>query len=1490
MDPSPSPTPHARRRRWWLPTLAGLVVAVLGLLLLGPIVATRILASVLSARIEGGTVSIGSIEPRAWGRTWLLRDLRIRADGWSGDGGTVVAIDRLMLRIERAALLRGEFAVEEAAAVGVVLRISEDAEDPERIALLGLAPADGAAGAGPLGLRRVFVDRLRLESGEVREGRWELRGSRWFSGDLSSSDSPSGSGGAFEFLLAESTPSGDARREGGLMLKGLVDADAGGASVQIFGLDLSEETIRMAPRVVRRWLDRFEIGGRIREVTVAWGASLGDSSHADADLDAAPRWQATLAIADASLRLEELGDDLWARYLDGRIENLDRAPRMRLESGQIVISSEGIELDSLRGRFGATAPDDGGIPFSLSFAMSLAALQPAPGEPASGWAGHRDRFARGVAVAPFELGLKIDQFRSVPTLEGGTVPIDLPAAAARILAQLAASSWSMDLDVKLRREPPAREPDGALAAAPVQSSGTLMLKEGRGSYFRFPYPLEGVDGAISFQNELVTIQYIRGRGSGDSDVQISGTLEYRLDDDDVSLAMRISSLNAAADGTLLEALDAGPRELLETLFDSSGAARLAAAGLLRDAEGIRELEAEQGRIRRFLAEHADSVESSVRDRLEQRQRRLGEIVAAGPFSLGGRLRLTIDLEQSFGMDAPLRTTGSIDLQRAGVVLKGFPYPLVVTGGRIVLHDERIELEEPRGLEFTTSGGGFGRIRGHIDIPRRRDADGEEIRAFEPRLRVTVADDEVNAALLAAIPFPERLLGDLEPGAGSGWNELLHASGLIDLHGTILPGEGEGGDRDPQWSFLALLTEAAAAPRDSLLELLARSGLEWPRSARLESGSAAIEIDREGVRLRSMDATFDGAGVSLSGEWRNDRESLDLLGRFRGLAAPRWIGATASGLDLVQLVVGGEIDCEARWSGGSEAISAEFRLLGGEIELAVPSGGTVRPLRLRLESGALATIPGGVAFENAFIGLRGSDGGEGVVGIDGDLLLAAEAEPPAHGDAAAGERHASAKPLRGEWLGGRGESAAVQLVAGQLLPPRAARILEEARPEGSFDLRFRREVAASGEIAGELALSFGSIECTLDGHRVRVAAETPLRLDLAGARLRLDPTLLSIVPVADGEPSGGETRLSFSLELDSGESPRLALAADATLPAFPYPGSGLLPRGVRQTVEALVLGSAATRVGPLKFEANWPSASLLDDPASFTVEAAVGVADASFDAGVPFRKVDGDATLRFWRRPGEPASGEVEVRLERALVREREVRDATATLRYQGDSERIRVAPIAARVYGGFLHGRVDALLDEDRYELDLVFDEVASSPFLAGEDAATPVAAAPDAGRFRGRFRLGGSLSDARDRVGRGSFNIVAGRLGRLPVGLRILQLAQLSLPIHESLADAEVRFHIAGNRLVFERLDLACETLSLTGEGHLDLATMEIDTRFASRGTTPLVSDLVAPITGTLFAVELAGPVSDPRATVRPLPALAPRRSSAPARQRETDRILVEP
>lgn len=1486
-----------------------MAAVLLAALLLGPALARSIAARVLSARI-GGEVSIGSIEPRAWGRSWMVRDLRVRVRDWPGAGGEIAAIDRLSLRVDRGGLLRGEVEIEEASAEGVLLRIAEDADDPSRIAIMGLSPPPADAPSAPLGPLRIFIDDLRIEAGEVRDGRWELRGTRWFRGSLATVDSPTGPGRAFEFLLSEIAPSGEGSSATGLLLKGLVDADAGGAEVQVAGLRLDESLIGMTPLLVRQWLERFEIVGNIAQATIGWRRDDAGGGM--------PRWEAGLEIADAGLRLEDLGEDLWARYANGQVEPLARAPRMRLDGGTILMSSEGIELKDLRGRFGSIAGDAAGVPFELDFAMDLASVLPGSAGDSGPWAAQRERLARGAALAPFNLSLRVSEFRSVATEEGGTTPIDLPLAAARALEQLAATSWSMDLGVDLQRGPPEIGADGILAAAKVRSAGTLELSNGEGSYFRFPYPLRRVAGNIHFRDEVVTIHFIRGRGSGDSDVQIGGRIEYR-DDDDVSLSLRIASENAVADKVLLAALDAGPRELLETLFDAAAAERLAGEGLLLDPAAIAALEAESRRIETRLDASGDPLEAEARERLERRRDRIATVVAGGPFVLGGRLRLAIDLEQGFGSDAPLRTTGTIDLQRAGVLLRGFPYPLVVTGGRIRLHDERIELEEPRGLEFVTPGGGFGRIRGVIEVPRLPSDDGEELRGFAPDLRVTVAEDQVNPALLAAIPYPDLLLegppaadrgGEGETAgeaAPAGWNRLIRATGQVDLHGTVQPGDSPQGD--PRWSFTALASELAAEATESLQETLAADGLAWPADARLEGGQAVIEIAPESIRLRSMQATFDGVPVEFAGEWRDEDSRFELRAIFEGLAAPRWLRAASTRLDLAALATDGSIDCDALWRGGSEGIDASFRVRGGHLDLAVPTAPGSSRVRISLDAGAVAATGSAIAFEGAAIGLRDEDGGVGVVHLDGELPV---------GDAEGGGHPGRA--LEGRWLGGRAESPAVRLLVDRLLPPRASALLEAASPEGDFELAFRRRGGGGEATQGELEFACGDLRMDLDGERVSATADAPLRLEIREDLLRLLPSRFTLARVPEGDAGLAAealreevARVGVSLEIRSAGATQLDLSADLALPSFPFPGSGLLPQGVRDTVAAIDLRADATHAGPLRLEVRWPREALDESPESFSLDTLLTMQDAAFDAGVAFREVAGEVRLQFAQQPEGDVGGEASIRLDRALVRDRELQDAAAMLRYEGDRERILVSPIAARVYGGFLDGRVLVLLDEDRYELDLLFDEIASAKFLAGEpvrdaadgdadgDAPGAIAArgeekeaeaqaSDDGGRVRGRFRLGGSLANPIDRVGRGSFSIVEGRLGDLPVGLRLLQLAQLSLPIHESMADAEVRFHITGDRLVFERLEFFCDTLALEGEGHLDLATMQIDTRFASRGTTPLVSDLVAPITGTLFAVELVGPVTDPEAIVRPLPGLAPRAAESPRRDREADRVHIEP
>ena len=130
---------------------------------------------------------------------------------------------------------------------------------------------------------------------------------------------------------------------------------------------------------------------------------------------------------------------------------------------------------------------------------------------------------------------------------------------------------------------------------------------------------------------------------------------------------------------------------------------------------------------------------------------------------------------------------------------------------------------------------------------------------------------------------------------------------------------------------------------------------------------------------------------------------------------------------------------------------------------------------------------------------------------------------------------------------------------------------------------------------------------------------------------------------------------------------------------------------------------------------------------------------------------------------------------------------------------------------------------------------------------------------------------DLASRIGRGRLGAENARLARDPMSMVLLQLSQLMLPINDAIADADVSFYIEGDRLVLDEVLLACDTMSFSGAGEVDLDQMTVSSRFTARGRVPGVSDLLAPIAGMLYAIDLEGPLKKPEASLHPLPGLAP-------------------
>lgn len=1440
--PGTAATTRTRRRRRWLIAIAVLLIAFyLGLPRLGGAIVAGQLDPIL-----GGEVSIRRIWPVDWGAGWVVEDLEIRAPGWTGDAAEVVRLDRVVVNVDRASLLSGTPRILDVTIDGGRLRLAEDPQDPGRINALALRPApEPSDSPGP---SLITVARLEVESGTEEEGAWTSAGSRWFSGSVRTEpDRPSHR----ELILFEVDEEGE-RLPQALVLHGGIDAGDLRAELRVDRLDLGPEGLRIAPPSVRAWCEELELDGEVASFILDWrpGERLG----------------ARLDISDLSLRLPDLGGEAWARFRGGRIEGLVAPPRMRVTEGTIVFDGDELRFEGFEGVLGDSPTEALGVPFGLGFSIDLGGLT-APG---MSWSDRWRLFDETIKAAPFDLGLAIRDFKSslrdstMPPGDG-EVPLDLPLAAARVLENLSATSWSLQIEVDLHRDPPLAFADGRAVASPVKASGQLTLKEGRGSYFRFPYPLREVAGYITFEDDEATIEYLRGRGESGADILLRGTIIQP--DDDVSIDLTISSPNVPTDELLEQALEPGPRRLLTTLFDRREHARFGELGLLATQEDVRRAEVELHEVARLLAEGPSEED---RRALEDRRAWLEARIKVGAFELGGRVSLNLRLEQGLGADAPLITTGTIGLTRSGVMLEGFPYPVTVLGGEILVEDESIGLSGEHGLPFVTPGGGRGRITGVIGIPRTpRDPSSDEDppRRFEPLLRVTVAEDRISPPLLAAIPSPS-WMGGVEVAAGAsaqGWHDLVDAAGRVDLHGEVTPG-ADG--VEPEWAFTALLRECTVAPRPALVETLAEIGLRWPEGQGVVQGEGEVRLRPGLVECDRIVAVLPqargDAPLALSGRILPREDSLDLRLAARGLDAATWLEATdddpsvegEDGIDWLARRVDGWLDVDLRFDQSSEeavglsALRTTTHVVAGQVEVDVPEAeGSPPPrLRLALEEGAIDLSRGGVDFQGAAISLASARGSEGRIRFDGGRS----------GDDAAWA-------LRVEWIDGDLDGLAAAIATNEYLEI-AGDAWDSLSPAGRFDARFAITAETDAEdFAVELAARDASV--LLHGELIRLSSDRPGLVRSRDASILVDTGRLWV--------GDDRSTLMELLATVSRTDPRTAeVKGTVEFARLPSDGLAVLPPSIRAEVARLDLSSTGpVRIEGIELRAGWASDAPLESPSDLDLAANVRTRGTGFEAGLRFREVDAEAAIRAVRTVERPLEVEAAILADRAVLLDRELADASARLRFDERDGSLRVDAIEARLYEGFLTGTLVADLGSRSYSLAAVLDEVEVGQLIDGEplpDSEPRPERGFSAGLLRGRVAIEGWFGDPAPspfRVGRGRIRIENGALAKDPILMRLLQMSQLTLPLNDAIADADIRFHIEDDRLEFERFALACDTLRLDGAGTLDLASMELETNFTAHGTLPGVSDLLSPLAGLLYSIDMKGPLADPDISLRPLP-----------------------
>lgn len=1046
------------------------------------------------------------------------------------------------------------------------------------------------------------------------------------------------------------------------------------------------------------------------------------------------------------------------------------------------------------------------------------------------------------ADAPFTLELRCSGFemRSRPQ-----VLRFAPGVAQRRFAQFSYPTGTLDATVIVRRPAPV---DGK--ASDLSVSGDIVMRDGTASFERFPYLFEGMSGHWRFDENQLEIVDLTGVAKSGARVVAYGRISPLTDEAGADIQVEISNL--PIDDELEKALGKRKR-ILDALFNKDRYRELLAAGLVLTPDAHDQLAASV----RALEARANPADAPEVQRLRTR-------LQAPVFSLGGLVRVLVEVQREPGPGGDWTDTITIRLPETGILPERFPLPLIARGASIIKKDEMATVT---GGIYSGLRGGSATVTAGVDLAK---VDDPKV-PFVPDIQLAAKDLPVDDLLVHAVPdhlapdtlSPRQILEQFDLSgvvprvqAQIGMNALgdplyTITLGVDDLTSRPRSPQGEqrlqathlGGTVVVTQSSLAIrlagLVGQPAPAQGSRAPVSISADVRFPEG---EAGSYSAEVQARnadlGARVEDFVRVVSPPGAQRIAELRRTYDPAGTLD-----AVVRVTGKSGAGQPDQQ-----QIDIEAR------PIAGEFTLDSMRLGVRDPRG----TVRVREGDERHAT------FEQFTGGLRVADQECGRFVLDGRTGL--DLAPARPGDR-----------LGVSWTDAPMESPLVRHVLGGAVGARSLEWLDRYQPRGRFsadlDLRAPEQLdrgwAVSGSISptslevtlprGPLAFAAvsGAVELTPAGgalHALRIeaprwragieatwtrseAGETSLVAELQGASQGIDPGLLEILPAGVGQ---GVAQASLKVE---GET----TLHDGTLSMVLPPGGG--PRGVRFE------GT---------FEAPKASAS-----------AGVDVTDALLSATLLYRQ-------------DERGAGSLDVRALAEHAKVEGVSVSRARLRLLADEDgALRVPLFSAECHGGRVAGAasVTPLPDATReYQADVRLADVRfaslvkdlkarrkAAPAVVDDAPAPPPALdeqdSPDEsrGRLDAQASLGGLIGQDATRRGRGTLVVGGERVLNIPLLVPLVRITNLQLPINEQLDFASAEYYLEGDRMTFERLCVSSRSVEILGAGSALLPQFDLDLRFRARNLhrIPIVSRVVEGIRNELVSGEVRGTVADPKISI---------------------------
>ena len=770
---------------------------------------TTVLREAMEAQLSerfGGSVRIREVRWDGWNRI-TATNMDLRARGWVGEAATVASMDRAEVVFSPWMILMGRIELLDMEIEGLALHLIERADKPGDYNFLALKPKSGG-GSSVRQPQKALLRNLRLEFGTADGGAVTTVASQQFAADFDHlPDDPS----TYSFRLEQREQDGKPITENAIRLFGTWNERDFTYAATLDGLVIDERLLRTLPAKARRWVLRSGLAGRIERARIEGSPSQ-------------PLRSADIAVRDVTLRERDAVRELaWARMENGKTTPISGELGVFMGEANVTLRGNDVRVDAKRATLmpGPAGSGTVAVPLELSGHCDLGSIGGIEGalDADDAW------LERSLAMASFELDLRIPQVDARPAADGTPRRVELPVQVTDALTVLGARDWAANITLRIARAAGEAGAAGAATSAPIAVTGKLELLAGTIESPEFPYPVRDVGGVVELTAEKISLRGLKGHGNGRSVFRIDG--ESEIAGKDPAYSLRLVGTDVVLDHSLVSAFGAGPSRIFGALLDEQGWRSLRQAGILEEETrpgGIVDVD--------FTVKHP---------------RDGGEDVSVG---------------------------GTIALRGVQVVLNAFPYPLLAVG-TLEVREDRVDLLGD-GIAVQTIHGSKGWIRGHLELPRIGDR--VLVRSY---LDFEVGGEIVSRALLAAIPvsFEDRSKRPAGwPGAVfSPISNVLTELGLggrLSATGTVITRP----DESDAVTVRVQIEDGVIRPTEDLATALRKNGLSWPGRMTLDDVRSLIIADAGRVDVRDASATHGTGIVTANGgfDLEGDNGTLEVI--------------------------------------------------------------------------------------------------------------------------------------------------------------------------------------------------------------------------------------------------------------------------------------------------------------------------------------------------------------------------------------------------------------------------------------------------------------------------------------------------------------------------------------------------------------------------------------------------------------------------------------